>query len=78
MKTDGYCTDVFFEAALCWSKKQHDDGKPFFTYITTNAPHGPMHSPVEYSEPYIDLGVSVANFFGMIANIDDNVGKLRA
>ena len=36
-----------------------------------------MHAPVESSEPYSQLGVGVANFFGMISNIDDNVGKLR-
>jgi arylsulfatase B len=37
-----------------------------------------MHAPPEYSEPYADQGVGLANFFGMIANIDDNVGQLRA
>ncbi len=37
-----------------------------------------MHSPVEFSKPYQDQNVNLANFYGMIANIDDNVGKLRA
>ena len=41
----GFCTDVFFQAALGWIKKQHDSGTPYFAYISTNAPHGPMLAP---------------------------------
>ncbi len=37
-----------------------------------------MHSPETSSCPYAKHGVDLANFYGMIANIDDNVGKLRA
>jgi arylsulfatase B len=37
-----------------------------------------MHAPEEYSAPYTQLGVARANFLGMIANIDDNVGQLRS
>jgi len=74
---EGFCTDVFFDYARRFIKAQHEAGKPFLAYIATNAPHGPMHSPVEYSRPYQDQGVTVANFFGMIANIDWNVGRLR-
>ncbi len=37
-----------------------------------------MHSPEEFSEPYSSLkNVGLQNFFGMIANIDQNVGQLR-
>ena len=73
----GFCTDVFFDYAKSFIKAQKAAGKPFLAYISTNAPHGPMHSPEKYSEPYKELNVNVANFFGMIANIDDNVGKMR-
>ncbi len=73
----GFCTDVFFDYAKQFIKDSKDSGKPFLAYIATNAPHGPMHSPVGYSEPYQDQGKNLANFYGMIANIDDNVGKLR-
>lgn len=74
----GFCTDVFFDYAKRFIKQQKEAKKPFLAYIATNAPHGPMHSPVEYSKPYEHLkNVGLANFFGMIANIDDNVGQLR-
>lgn len=74
----GFCTDVFFDYAKQFIQTQKRAGKPFLAYIATNAPHGPMHSPEEFSKPYRKLNVGLANFYGMIANIDDNVGKLRA
>ncbi len=74
----GFCTDVFFDYAKRFIRKVKDDDKPFFVYLCTNAPHGPMHAPVKSSAPYVKQGVNVANFFGMISNIDDNVGAMRA
>lgn len=74
---EGFCTDVFFDHAKRFIGDCGREGKPFLAYISTNAPHGPMHAPQAASAPYQDLGVNVANFFGMIANIDENVGALR-
>jgi arylsulfatase A-like enzyme len=45
VKTKGFCTDVFFRQALGWIKKRKDKKNPFFAFITTNAPHGPMIAP---------------------------------
>jgi arylsulfatase A-like enzyme len=74
----GFCTDVFFDYAKRFINKVKDDDKPFFVYLCTNAPHGPMHAPKKSAKPYAKQGVNVANFLGMIANIDDNVGAMRA
>ena len=74
----GFCTDVWFEYARRFIVGQKTSGRPFFAYISTNAPHGPMHSPESMSEPYREHGTQLANFYGMIANIDENVGKLRS
>ncbi|TWT93780.1 arylsulfatase [Stieleria varia] len=74
---NGFCTDVFFDYAKRFIKSKKSAGEPFLAYIATNAPHGPMHCPESYSAPYKDQGANVANFFGMIANIDDNIGSLR-
>ena len=85
----GFCTDVFFDYAKQFIKAQKKANKPFLAYISTNAPHGPMHAPMKYAQPYLDAlkydpknpkdrrKVSTAHFLGMIANIDDNVGQLR-
>jgi len=71
-KTDGYCTDVFFGQALKWIAAVKGK-QPFFAYIPTNAPHVPHQCPEEY------LKKCAGNaFYGMITNIDDNVGKLLA
>jgi arylsulfatase A-like enzyme len=76
-KTRGYCTDVFFGQALRWIESVKGE-KPFFCYLATNAPHAPLHVRPEDEKRYADRvkDRDVAKFFGMIANIDDNVGRL--
>ncbi len=98
VKTQGYCTDVFFAQATAWIEGVKGKGAPFFCYIPTNAPHGPLHVPEKYEQMYEGLlpgggggdggpagkkgaagkgrGKDVAKFFGMITNIDENVGAL--
>ena len=78
VKTKGYCTDLFFTAAMGWIKETKKTGKPFFTYITTNAPHGPFIAPPSNTKRFTDLGFSTktAGFYGMIENIDENIGRL--
>ncbi len=48
----GYCTDLYFNAAMEWIEKSVSEKKQFFTYIATNAPHGPFHDvpPELYNE----------------------------
>lgn len=78
-KVKGYCTDVFFDEATQFIEKSVNENKPFFVYLPTNAPHGPRICAPEYSNPYKNGKTrSLATFYGMIANIDENVGKLRA
>ncbi|MBC7853547.1 MAG: arylsulfatase [Pirellulaceae bacterium] len=75
-KQEGYCTDVWFREATKFIEKHKE--KPFFCYVATNAPHGPYHVDEKYAQPYLDKGVPqpMANFYGMIANIDENIGRL--
>ena len=78
VETKGFCTDVFFQGALGWIKKQHDSKTPYFAYITPNAPHGPMIAPEKYRQRWLDLGYdeNTAGRYGMIENIDHNFGLL--
>ncbi|MGI9471689.1 MAG: arylsulfatase [Rubripirellula sp.] len=73
----GFCTDVFFDRANDFIRKCAKEEKPFFAYITTNAPHKPLHCPTKYLEMYPDQSEGIAAFYGMITNIDDNVGQTR-
>ena len=76
---EGYCTDVWFDYARRFITAQSEAGKPFLAYISTNAPHWPMHSPPEFAAPYEGrFGARVGHFLGMIANIDHNMGRLRS
>lgn len=74
---EGYCTDVWFEEARSFIGR--DDQRPFFAYLSTNAPHGPFLVDEAYVQPYREAGVpeTMAKFYGMISNIDDNVGRMR-
>jgi len=73
--TKGYCTDVFFQQALSWIKQSKD--KPFFAYIPTNAPHKPYIVADKYKVMYKGkCSDDLAGFFGMITNIDENMGLL--
>lgn len=73
----GFCTDVFFNNANDFIKTNAAAKKPFLAYISLNAPHGPLHCPQKYLDLYKDQKNNIAAFFGMITNIDENVGKTR-
>jgi arylsulfatase len=93
VQSKGFCTDVFFKAALAWIGKQLSEDStqdsasripdpapriPFFAYISLNAPHSPMIAPKKYKKRFLDLGFNekAAARYGMIENIDDNMGLL--
>lgn len=77
-KYDGYCTDIFFREARRFISEHRNE--PFFLYLATNAPHAPLQVPDRYAEPYRQAGLSdeLAKFYGMITNIDENLGRLLA
>jgi arylsulfatase A-like enzyme len=73
----GYCTNVWFDEAIKYIEEKKD--KPFFAYISTNAPHLPYNVPEEYYNKYKDLDIPEFQkiFYGMITNVDDNFAKLQ-
>ena len=72
----GYCTDIFFDEALKFIEQRARE--PFFAYIGTNAPHNPLDVAEDWSDPYRKMGLSdsVSRLYGMVANIDHNIGRL--
>jgi arylsulfatase A-like enzyme len=78
-KTQGYCTDVFFGQALKWVEAVKGR-QPFYAQITLNAPHAPLQVRPEDEARYTGKVAepNTAKYFGMVANIDDNVGRLLA
>lgn len=76
----GYCTDIFFDEAKKWMAARHEAGEPFFCYIPTNTPHVPNIAPEKYRKSYRGKYKNITmpdGFYGMIANIDENMGKLE-
>lgn len=72
----GYCTDVWFNLAMNWLKERHARREPFFIYLPTNAAHSPHWVAEKYKKPYRGRGPE--GFFGMLANLDENMGRLDA
>lgn len=75
---EGYCTDVWFREAMNFMTESKE--KPFFVYLSTNAPHVPLYVDKKYAEPFKSLvGTEIvsAEYFGMVANIDENFGRLE-
>ncbi len=85
-KYEGHCTDVWFQAAREFIAEQVAQQRPFLAIVSTNAPHSPFHAPQKYADLYqgklpglsekpLDKGSR--HYFGMITQIDDNVGSMR-
>jgi arylsulfatase A-like enzyme len=77
-KYSGYCTDVFFKAAMDFmAAAASGPGAPFFCYLPTNVVHWPHNVAEEYVKPYRGrVPDRRATLYGMLANLDENVGRL--
>ncbi|MBW2416809.1 MAG: arylsulfatase, partial [Deltaproteobacteria bacterium] len=89
VQTKGYCTDVYFDAALEFIDASLAAERPFFAYVATNAPHGPYGDvPEDLYEKYAESDLEPtlrgksdqvdreAKICAMVENIDRNVGRL--
>jgi arylsulfatase A len=82
VKTNGYIADVCTDRALEFIHRNQDE--PFFCYLAYNTPHSPFQVPDSYYDQYIHkveeadsaLKIMNASVYGMVKNIDDNVGRL--
>lgn len=72
----GYCTDIYTRDAIEFIEQNRH--RPFFTYLATNAPHSPPDVDQRWAAPYRAAGFNDwdSKIYGMITNIDDNVGRL--
>ncbi|MBC8167090.1 MAG: arylsulfatase [Bryobacteraceae bacterium] len=74
----GYCTDIFAREAIRYIETNKD--RPFFLYLATNAPHTPLEIDEKYVGPFRKAGLDdvTAKVYGMIANVDENIGRVLA
>lgn len=91
VKSKGYCTDVFTDAAIEFVKRNRR--QPFLMWLAYNAPHTPLQLPEKYRAIYTNLDLhrfatngfpltneidleATARVYGMVTCVDDNVGRL--
>jgi arylsulfatase B len=76
-EVEGFCCDVWFREAASFIERNQE--QPFFCFVSSNTPHLPFVCEDRYYEPYDlpEISESMGKFYGMMTNIDDNVGALR-
>lgn len=77
-KMPGYAPDIFTDAAMAFAKRSVDEKRPFFAFLSLNTPHHPLTVSDAYADPYRKMGLSeeTSRYYGMISNIDWNVGRM--
>ncbi len=75
---EGYCDDIFADATINFITENKD--KPFFAFYATNLPHFPLTVSDKWADPFRKMGLHELNAltYGMIANVDANIGRLLA
>ena len=82
----GFSGDIWFTEAMKYMEACQQKQQPFFVYLANHLAHVPDSVPDQYSKPYAAMGkwkdadgkeVKVpAAYYGQIANIDENMGRL--
>jgi arylsulfatase A-like enzyme len=73
----GSLTDLLTREAVRLIE-QRDTAKPLFLYLAYHAPHTPLECPPQYSKPYARLGPTRGVYAGMIAEMDEGIGRVIA
>jgi len=87
VKTRGYVSELFTDAARDFIDVTHRAGKPFFCALMFNAPHSPwVLDTSHYGQPegdqtltkYLDKGLPIreARIYSLIDRVDQNIGRL--
>jgi Arylsulfatase A and related enzymes len=72
-----YLTDGFGEAAVDFVNRHA--GRPFFLYLSFNAPHAPMQAPDHYLERFNHISDPGRRIYAaMTAAMDDSIGRVLA
>ncbi|NWK55864.1 sulfatase-like hydrolase/transferase [Verrucomicrobiaceae bacterium N1E253] len=72
----GYLTDWLTDEAMRLIKKRNTE-KPFFMYLSYNAPHTPMHAKEEDLKKYESIEKkNRRTYAAMVDNMDANIGRL--
>lgn len=74
----GYTTQLLGADAVKYINQQNTE-KPFYLYLTFNAPHTPYQAPKDYIDRYKNIADPTRRTYaGMISCLDDEIGKVVA
>jgi len=76
-RDEGYSTTLIGKAAAQFVTDTAGK-KPFFLYVPFNAVHTPLQAPEEYIRPYSALSMQRRKYAGMLAAMDEEVGRIVA
>ena len=72
-----YLTDDFSDEAVSFI--EHNHNKPFFLFLSYNAPHTPLQAPQKYLDRFRDLkDKKRKTYAAMVSAVDDGVGRVLA
>ncbi|RKX34921.1 MAG: N-acetylgalactosamine 6-sulfate sulfatase [Verrucomicrobia bacterium] len=75
VQTTKYLTDEFSDEAVGFLERNKD--KPFFLFLSYNAPHTPMEAPAAYLERFAQIkNKKRRTYAAMVSVVDDGVGRL--
>ena len=76
VEREGYMTDLITERSVSFI--QHHAGKPFFLFVSCNAPHWPFQPPDRrwVARPEERFKGTRRDYNGMVERIDDGIGEI--
>ncbi|MFO0958563.1 MAG: arylsulfatase [Isosphaeraceae bacterium] len=74
-RDEGYSTHLLADEAVRLIE-QRDQAKPLFLYVPFNGVHAPHQVPEKYKAPYADMPEPRRTYAGMVAAVDEAVGKI--
>jgi arylsulfatase B len=78
VREKGYTTTLLGNDAVKYINAQDPD-KPFYLYLTFNAPHTPYQAPKEYIDRYPNIADPTRRIYaGMVTCLDDEIGRVVA
>jgi arylsulfatase A-like enzyme len=78
VREKGYTTQLLGSDAVKYINAQ-EPNKPFYLYLTFNAPHTPYQAPKEYIDRYPNIEDPTRRIYaGMVACLDDEIGRVVA
>jgi arylsulfatase A-like enzyme len=78
VREEGYTTQLIGNEAVKYLGEQSAE-KPFYLYLTFNAPHTPYQAPQDYIDRYKNIeDPTRRTYAGMVTCLDDEIGRVIA